>query len=93
MKVYKFQFYQKAKQEFIEEQIAIAILAVESIFGAAKVRLNAGYLAVDNQVIIDVSHQIGEYIAQVFTGLMIRFIGETNFTVKRIENERRKEKA
>jgi len=35
--------------------------------------------------IIDVSNEVGEHVAQVFTGIMINTLGEENFQVKRIE--------
>ena len=54
----------------------------------AKVRLNAAYLACDNKVVIDVSSGVGEHIAEIFTGLMIKFIGERNFRVKRIKEDK-----
>lgn len=82
--VYKFTFKKEVNREFIEEQIAFAILSAECTFGQAKVRLNAAYLASDNKVVIDVSNTVGEHIAEIFTGLMIKFIGEQGFAVERI---------
>lgn len=81
----KFTFKKEVGQEFIEGQIAFAILSAECTFGQAKVRLNAAYLAADNKVVIDVSNKVGEHIAEIFTGLMIKFIGEKEFTVERIK--------
>jgi hypothetical protein len=52
------------------------------------VRLHAGYLATDDKAVIDASSEVGEYIAQIFIGLMTRKLGEDKFTVERI---RRKE--
>ncbi len=83
--VCKFTFKKQVDREFIEEQIAFAILSAECTFGQAKVRLNAAYLASDNKVVIDVSNTVGEHIAEIFTGLMIKFIGERGFTVERIK--------
>jgi len=83
--VYKFIFKKEVTRKFIEEQVAFAILSAECTFGQAKVRLSAAYLAADNKVVIDVSSKVGEHIAEVFTGLMIKFFGEQGFTVERIE--------
>lgn len=83
--VCKFIFKKHIGREFIEEQVAFAILSAECTFGQAKVRLNAAYLASDNKVVIDVSNTVGEHIAEIFTGLMIRFIGEQGFAVERIK--------
>jgi len=83
--VCKFTFKKEATREFVEEQVAFAILSAECTFGQAKVRLNAAYLAADNKVVIDVSNKVGEHIAEIFTGLMIKFLGEQGFTVERIK--------
>ena len=84
-KVCKFTFKKQVGREFIDEQITFAILSAECTFGQAKVRLNAAYLASDNKVVIDVSNKVGEHIAEIFTGLMIKFVGERNFKVERIK--------
>ena len=83
-KVCKFTFKQEVDREFVEEQIAFAILSAECTFGQAKVRLNAAYLASDNKVVIEVSSKVGEHIAEVFTGLIIKFLGERSFSVERM---------
>ena len=83
--VCKFTFKKHIGREFIEEQVAFAILSAECTFGQAKVRLNAAYLASDNKVVIDVTNPAGEHIAEIFTGLMIKFIGERGFSVERIK--------
>ena len=85
--VCKFIFKKPVSREFIEEQIAFAILSAECTYGAAKVRLNAAYLAADDKVVIEASSPVGEHVAEVFTGLMIKFVGERNFTVERIKKE------
>lgn len=86
--VCKFTFKKEVGREFIEEQIAFAILSAECTFGQAKVRLNAAYLAGDHKVVIDVTNKIGEHIAEVFTGLMIKFVGDQGFAVERIKGGR-----
>jgi hypothetical protein len=40
-----------------------------------------------SQCLIDVSTEVGEHVAQVFTGIMINAIGEEKFQVRRIEGE------
>ncbi|OGW80874.1 MAG: hypothetical protein A3C47_05950 [Omnitrophica bacterium RIFCSPHIGHO2_02_FULL_51_18] len=86
--VCKFKFQEKVGKKTIEKQIARAIETAEYTFGPAKVRLHAGYLATDDKAVIDASSEVGEYIAQIFIGLMTRKLGEDKFTVERI---RRKE--
>ena len=81
--VCKFVFGSGISKELIEEQIALAVITAECLFGPAKVRLHAGYLAADGKAVIDVSGEVGEHIAQVFTGLMIKQLGEDAFAVTR----------
>ena len=81
--VYKFEFDKGISKKKIEEDLATAIITAECLFGQARVRLNAAYLASKNKVVIDVSNEIGEHITQVFTGLVTRRIGEDKFTVER----------
>lgn len=83
----RFKFKEGISKEMIEEQIALAIITGECTFGQARVRIHASYAASDGKAVIDVSSDVGEHIAQVFTGLMIRKIGEDNFTVERIRKK------
>ncbi len=87
--VCRFKFKKEVNPEFLEKQIAYAVLSAESIFGKAKVRIHSpGYLASDGKVVINVSSEVGEHIATVFTGSMNEFVGEQNFIVERIEGDR-----
>ena len=85
--VCKFKFNEKISKKTIEKEIARAIETAEYTFGQAKVRLHAGYLATNNKVVIDASSDVGEYIAQIFIGLMTRRLGEDKFTVERIRKK------
>lgn len=82
--VCRFKFKNGISKAMIEEQISTAIISAECTFGQARVRLHASYAASDGKAVIDVASDVGEHIAQVFTGLMIRKIGEENFSVERI---------
>lgn len=81
----RFKFKEGVTKEKIEEQIALGIITAECTFGQARVRLHASYAAANGKAVIDVSDEVGEHIAQVFTGLMIRTVGEKGFTVERID--------
>ena len=97
--VCRFEFREGLDRETMEAQLALAIIAAECTFGQARVRISAAYCisppngAADGQkatqVAIDVSTKVGEHIAQVFTGLMIRQLGEDRFTVDRVRREER----
>lgn len=84
--VCRFRFPEETDRETIEMQLALAIIAAECTFGQPRVRISAAYCVSGDksQVGIDVSTEVGEHIAQVFTGLMIRQLGEDRFTVERV---------
>jgi len=87
--VCKFKFPNELDRETIETQLALAIISAECAFGQPRVRISAGYLISKEkpEVAIDVSTDVGEHIAQVFTGLMTRQLGEDQFTVERVRDK------
>jgi hypothetical protein len=97
--VCRFKFPEGLDRESIEAKLALAIVATECIFGQAKVRTSAAYYISEVstgqeeqpkglQAAIDVSTEVGEHVANVFTGLMIRQLGEDKFTVDRVNSEK-----
>jgi hypothetical protein len=83
-------FREHIKHQFIEESIAQAIFNAECVFGKPRVRVSgvAYYIPDDgSRCLIDVSTEVGEHIAQVFTGIMINTLGEEKFNVRRFERE------
>ena len=84
MKILKFKLNTKITKEELEERIAFAIVSAECTFGKAKVRLNASYVSENNKVAIDVASEVGEHIAELFTGLLIKDFGEDSFAVERV---------
>lgn len=87
--VCRFKFPEGLDREIIETQLAVAVIAAECTFGQPRVRISAAYCVSRDkpQVAIDVSTEVGEHIAQVFTGLMIRQLGEDKFTVDRVRGK------
>ena len=88
--VLKFRFPEGTEKEFIEASMASAIFNAECVFGKPRVRVSgvAYYIADDSpQCVIDVSGEIGEHVAQVFTGIMMNVLGEEKFQVRRVEGE------
>lgn len=85
--VCRFTFPEGTNRDLIEAAIASAIFNAECFFGKPKVRLSAAYYMAPNkpQCVIDISNDVGEHIAQVFTGMMISTLGEEEFQVRRIE--------
>ena len=89
--VCRFTFDGSTDQEAIEGQLALAIIVAECMFGQARVRLDAAYLMSEDgrQLVLDVSNDVGEQIAQLFTGLLIRELGEDQFKVERVESDKK----
>lgn len=94
--VCRFKFTKGIDRNTIEKQLALAIVSTECTFGQPKVRMNASYYILpknqigrikdETMVIIDVSNGIGEHIAQLFTGLIIRQFGEDKFVIDRVDD-------
>ncbi len=88
--VCRFRLAKGTQRQFIEESMATAIFNAECVFGKPRVRVSgmAYYVAADNPAcIIDVTTEVGEHVAQVFTAIMINTLGEETFEVRRIERE------
>ena len=81
-KVYKFSFKRHVSKREIEERLAIAMITAECVYGQARVRLHVAYTAANARAVLEVSGAVGEHIAQVFTGLMIKLVGEKAFAVE-----------
>jgi hypothetical protein len=82
--IYRFTFPKKTPPRRIEQALSEAIHAVECIHGPNKVRLGMGYYMSKGQCVIDTGTEIGREVAQVFTGLMTRELGEDGFSVERV---------
>jgi hypothetical protein len=81
----RFRFQKGPSRESIEAQLAIAIRATESVYGGPRVRMGVGYLFSEDgrELAIDVSTEVGDHVARIFTGLLTWQLGEEHFTVDR----------
>jgi hypothetical protein len=88
-RICKFTFGRESDRRWIEGQLASAIEIAEILHGSARVRLDAGYVMSKDgsQLVLDATTAVGESIAQVLTGLLIRELGEDQFSVERIQRE------
>ncbi len=92
--VIRFEFEPTVSTADAEMSLHLAMFAVEGIFGRARVRLDAEYeLSEENlEIVVDASTEVGAMIVRVFTGLLLREIGEDSFQVCRrrpfLEQER-----
>jgi len=85
-----FKFARRARRELIAAGIASAIFNAECFFGKPKVRVSGvSYYLSDHgrHLMIDVSSEVGEHVAQIFTGIMMNTLGEDKFQVRRVEGE------
>lgn len=85
-----YKFPKGTRRRILEESMVSAIVSAECIFGKPRVRTSgmAYYLADSGRgCILDVSSEVGEHVAQVFTGILINSLGEEKFKVRRIEGE------
>lgn len=70
-----------------EMTLHLAMFAVEGVLGRARVRLDAEYVLDEeaHAIVIDGGTEVGELLARVFTGLLLREFGEDAFTVRRCD--------
>lgn len=85
-KTAKFTFNENVEPAFLEQRISQAIATAETLFGAPRVRLAAGYF-VDpdgHRCILDISTEIGERIAEFFIANLLQHLAPHEFTVERV---------
>ncbi len=72
-----------------EMSLHLAMFAVEGLAGRAQVRLNASYQidAASRAIRIDGSTRVGQMIARVFTGFLLREYGEDAFCVEHVTTQ------
>ncbi|MEK6675501.1 MAG: hypothetical protein AABZ47_07595 [Planctomycetota bacterium] len=69
-----------------EDTLILAVLAVESLFGEFKVRLEASYWvnALLRTCAVDAGNEVGRAICRVFTGYISLEFGEKAFEIHRV---------
>ena len=84
--VYRYTFNDAVALSEVGDSLVLAAFSAEGIHGPAQVRLDATfYLDVGKRdCVVDGRNAVGETIARVFTGLLIREFGEEAFTVERL---------
>lgn len=84
----RYQFHDEVNFEDVEGALVVAVLAIESLYGPAAVRVNAGYSAnpVTRRCVIDASTNIGQALNQLFVGFLSRDLGPATFTVERVRD-------
>ncbi len=83
-------FVKQTRREVVEAALHSAAFNAECVYGKPRVRVMGGlyHLSDDGRhFFVDVSTEVGEHVAQVFTGIMMNTLGEEKFEVRRIEGE------
>jgi hypothetical protein len=87
MTVLKFELKGEPDREAVEADVTLALFASECVYGRPRIRLETGYLVDDDggACVISISGEAGEVAARVFAGLTAARLGESAFSVRRIE--------
>jgi hypothetical protein len=87
--LYRYVFPPELAIAEVESTLVLALLAVESLHGAAQMQLDAGhYLDTDNRVcVVDASGPVGRDLNRVFVGFLMGEFGEGSFTVESVPQE------
>lgn len=90
-RVFRFSFLPDVSLDEVEMTLQLATFAAEGLFGMAHVRLEFSYhVDVARHVILaDGTHEIGAVVVHLFTGLLLRELGEEAFRVERILSQQR----
>jgi len=83
-KAYVYSFEKKSKHEEIEFLILWALKSAELYYGKAHVRLEFSYLIKNSKCILRGGSEVSDYIARIFTELLIQRLGEENFKVEQV---------
>ncbi len=83
---YRFRINPPVAFDEAEMSLQLAIVALEGLYGEARMRLEARYKAdVSGKTLaIDVRTRLGVELAQVFTSLLIKEFGPDSFTIGRL---------
>jgi len=89
--IYRFIFDEPVPAKEIEEALFWSRLNAESIFGKAKVRLDASYSFDPEKKTceIDKTTEVGQHIAQIFITCITRSFGDKAFTVERLRKKKK----
>ena len=84
--LYRYNFGSTVPFQDIEESLLLAVLATECLHGRALVRLNASFWLdpMKRSCVVNAATEVGQAIARIFTGFLIREFGEKDFKVRRV---------
>lgn len=85
--VFRFQFDPAVSLMDAEMSLHLAMIAIEGLFGEARVRLDACYHLDEarRSITVDGATEVGAAVVKTFTRLLSREFGEDAFHVRRVE--------
>ena len=84
---YRYRFAERVALRDAGDTLLLAVLAVEGLFGAARVRMDFAF-ATDEAIrviVVDASTDVGLAVNGIFTAFVSREFGPDAFCVKRVE--------
>ncbi len=87
--IYRYSFTPNVPFDEIESSMLLAIMATESLYGEAQVRLDASnYLDAEKRsCVVDASTPVGHDLNRLFLGFVSREFGPDAFQVERADNQ------
>lgn len=84
---YRYRFSAEVDLHEAEDTLLLAILAVEGLYGQARVRMDAAYSVDESSrgIIVDASTDVGQDVNAIFTAFLLREFGTGAFQVRRVE--------
>ncbi len=82
--IYRYRFTCDLSMEDIEATLLLAIFSIEALYGEAQVHLEIRhFLDISRRAcVIDASSAAGDALNRLFTGLLLREIGASGFSVE-----------
>lgn len=86
--IYRYNFVPDVPIEEVEATLLLAVMATESLHGAAQTRLDAIYRLdpTKRACAIDAGTPVGRDLNRLFTGFLVREFGRDSFEAERLEN-------
>jgi hypothetical protein len=84
---YRYRFAERVGLRDAGDTLLLAVLAVEGLFGAARVRMDFAF-ATDEAIrviVVDASTDVGQAVSGIFTAFLSREFGPDAFCIKRVE--------
>ena len=87
--LYKYRFNDDVPTRELEESLLLAVLAVESLHGESRVRLDGRYCmnARNRRCVVDAGTPVGRDLNRIFAGFVSREFGRDAFKVHRITTD------